>query len=155
MLDLFSLPSTLSDLDSVPVEFQGLYEAVGPGQYALTETAAENFQKIAAGIQELTAQRDKATSAADARFIESKVLAAILAAGARGQLAAGAAAQFEAENKIKMDRGLPVVETDAGTVPLDDAVRSFMQGEGRVFLPSSKPPEQDQYFLRQIQRFTR
>jgi len=150
---LLDLPPELVTLDDVPDELRGMYQEDADGLYIFTATARENIKKVASGIGELASQRDKETLRAELAFIETQVVGAILSAGCAGRLAAGAAAWFGQMNVIIKRDGILVVETGAGDVPLKDSVAEFMAGEGSIFLPSTKPSEQENHFLNQVRRF--
>jgi hypothetical protein len=152
-LDLLSLPPTLVSLDGVPPEFVAMYEIDEDGLYVMTETGRANLFKVAEGIQLLAEQRDVEARKAREAAKSAAVMSAVLLAGAQGVLAAAACAQYEAENTITMSKGLPVVQTDGGEVPLRDAISEWMtSGDGAAFLPSHKAEKHDDYFQRQIRR---
>ena len=152
--DLLSLPTELISLDDVPPELVAMYEEDADGMFTLTAGARENIGKVGAGINQLAQQRDEAAAKAQTALVEQAVMGAVLSAGASGRMAGAASALFTSQESIVTRNGVLVVETDGGEVPLRDAIAEFMRhGEGQVFLPSAKPPEQENHFLNQVRRF--
>jgi hypothetical protein len=150
MHDILTMPVTLVSLDDLPDELRGMYAPDQDGLFVLTEVARENIGKVASGIQELAAQRDEQAARAQAALLDAQIMAAVLINGAVGVLAAGAAAQLGAENKIAMRAGKAVVETDGGDVGLDDYIREWMVGPGAIFISNHKTEKRDDYFARQL-----
>jgi hypothetical protein len=132
-LDLLSLPQTLRSLDSVSPEYRGLYQSDCAGWFRLTPTAAADFSRIAAAVEQLAEQRNNAESA----VLSSAVIGAILICGAQSVMAGAAAAQYESEHVISMVSGVPCVQTPLGAVPVFEAIKEWMTtGHGAVFLPN-------------------
>jgi hypothetical protein len=86
---------------------------------------------------------------AEAAHIDSEIQNAVLHCWRcwRARQSCGGASQ----NQIRMRDGKLVVQTDSGEFPLADAVREFMAGDGKVFLPP-RPAENVDHFLRQMRR---
>jgi len=136
MRDLLSLPKMLVDIDSVADEFKSLYEIDGDGLYVLTQTAADNFDEIKDGIRELAEQRDHEARKAREASKSAAIMSAVLLAGAQGVMAAAACSQFEAEHTVTMTKGIPVVQTPTGEIPLRDMIAEWIKaGDGQIFLP--------------------
>jgi hypothetical protein len=134
MHDLLSLPQMLVSLDGVPDELRAMYRLDDDGVYTLTDIARASMRKIAQGIEALAKQRDEQQRRAQAALLETQITGAILACGSSGPLWAAAVCLFESEHKIAVVSGNAVVKTDAGDVPLGEAIRAWMAAEGSIFL---------------------
>jgi hypothetical protein len=151
MHDLLSLPQMLVSLDGVPQELLSMYRQDDDGVYVLTDVARANIAKVASGIRALAAQRDVEARRAQAAAKSAAVMSAVLLAGAQGVMAAAACALLESEQTITMTKGVPVVQTPVGEIPLREMVAEWMtSGAGSVFLPQHRAEKPDDYFWRQL-----
>jgi hypothetical protein len=54
-----------------------------------------------------------------------------------------------------MTKGIPVVQTPAGEIPLRDMIAEWIKaGEGQIFLPQHRAEQPDNSFARQLRRVT-